>query len=175
MTVMPVTQATNIREMRVEDVDQVHQLDRLSFSLPWPLSAYLYEINQNESSLAQVVELVTESGEKQIIAMIVIWIILDEAHIATIAVHPDYRRQGIARQLLVESLRSCISRGVKTATLEVRESNLAAQRLYGEFKFFEVGRRKNYYRDNKEDAILMTANHLSEEYLQSMEQDFRLS
>lgn len=140
--------------MRVEDIDQVHALDRLSFTLPWPASAFRYELMENPHSLLWVVE--TGYPGPQIVGMAVTWIILDEAHIASIAVHPDYRRHGIGAWLLLISLRDAIKNGVSSATLEVRAGNLAAQRLYRRFRFEEVGRRPRYYRDNDEDAILMT-------------------
>jgi ribosomal-protein-alanine N-acetyltransferase len=84
-------------------------------------------------------------------------VIVDEAHIGSLAVHPDYRRLGIARALLVRSLAAAAGRGATQATLEVRRSNLAAQALYRRFGFEVVGMRPRYYRDNQEDALLMTA------------------
>jgi ribosomal-protein-alanine N-acetyltransferase len=101
--------------------------------------------------------------------MIVVWRILDEAHVATIAVDPEYRGRGIGRRLLVQGLKSAIQNGSRIATLEVRASNITAQNLYRSFSFEVVGRRQRYYRDNNEDALIMTVSNLGEEYLRWLE------
>ena len=92
--------------------------------------------------------------------MLVAWLLVDEAHIATIAAHPDFRRQGIAGRLLIHALEFMKNEGALTSVLEVRESNRAAQEMYRKFGFEESGRRPRYYRDNSEDAILMTLHRL---------------
>jgi len=92
--------------------------------------------------------------------VIVVWFIIDEAHIATLAVHPSYRGFGVAKCLLTTALKSALDKGMKLATLEVRANNHAAQALYRHFGFENVGQRRRYYRDNNEDAIIMTLNHL---------------
>jgi ribosomal-protein-alanine N-acetyltransferase len=99
----------------------------------------------------------------RVIGMVVGWMLIDEMHIATIATHPDYRRQGIGSKLLLYTLLKSIDEGAKSSFLEVRESNLAAQEMYLKFGYERMGRRKRYYRDNDEDAILM--------YLQSLSRD----
>jgi [ribosomal protein S18]-alanine N-acetyltransferase len=144
--------------MRLDDIDQVILIDRLSFSLPWPASAFRHELVNNPSSLLWVTELDLPDGNPCVVGAVVVWMILDEAHIATLAVHPDYRRQGISRQMLVVVLCQAIERGAALATLEVRANNLAAQALYKRFKFEIVGQRPHYYQDNMEDALIMTAN-----------------
>ncbi len=93
--------------------------------------------------------------------MIVVWLIVDEAHIATIAVHPDFRRRGIARELMVTAIRECITHGAVSATLEVRQHNLGAITLYRQLGFEAVGRRPRYYQDTHEDAIIMTVADLT--------------
>jgi ribosomal-protein-alanine N-acetyltransferase len=85
------------------------------------------------------------------------WFILDEAHISTIAVHPDWRGRHVGELLFVSILEQALDLGAVTATLEVRVSNDRAQGLYRKYHFEIVGRRKHYYRDNGEDALLMTA------------------
>jgi ribosomal-protein-alanine N-acetyltransferase len=101
---------------------------------------------------------VAETGEPAgtIAGMIVVWLILDEAHVASIAVHPDHRRRGIGARLLCTALKEAIQKGSRLATLEVRANNLGAQELYTRFGFKVVGRRTRYYRDNNEDALIMT-------------------
>lgn len=157
--------ALHIRPMLPGDLAQVHAIDRQSFSLPWPESAYRYELLENKSSFLKVAEVGQPDGNRLVVGAAVVWMILDEAHIATIAVHPQYRGQGIARQMMVEIMQEAIRLGARLATLEVREHNAAAQRLYQRFRFKIVGRRPRYYLDNQEDALIMTVDGLDEAYL----------
>jgi ribosomal-protein-alanine N-acetyltransferase len=99
------------------------------------------------------------------------WFIIDEAHISTIAVHPDWRGQRVGESLFVSILEQALQLGAVTATLEVRVTNERAQRLYRKYQFEVVGRRKHYYRDNGEDALLMTAE-LGGDYPQDMRRLF---
>ena len=145
----------NISRMTLDDLAQVVAIDTASFSLPWPERSFRFEVSDNPASRAWVAEI-----DGKIVGMIVAWLLVDEAHIATLATHPDFRRQGIARKLLIFSLQSMMSEGALTSVLEVRESNAAAQEMYRKFGFEESGRRPRYYRDNDEDAILMTLHKL---------------
>ena len=145
----------NIRRMTIDDLAQVVAIDKASFSLPWPERSFRFEISDNSASRAWVAE---EDGK--VVGAIVAWLLVDEAHIATIATHPDFRRQGIASKLLSHALRMMMNEGALTSVLEVRESNLAAQEMYRKFGFEESGRRPRYYKDNSEDAILMTLHDL---------------
>lgn len=140
----------------MKDLEQVVAIDQVSFSLPWPARSFQFELTDNPASRCWVIEL-----NEKIVAMIVSWLILDELHIATIATHPEYRRQSIGRKLLLCALKSARDEGVVRAFLEVRESNQVAIDMYKSFGFVEDGRRKEYYKDNGEDAILMTLNDLS--------------
>jgi ribosomal-protein-alanine N-acetyltransferase len=144
-----------IRRMTLEDLPSVIELDTLSFSLPWPERSFRFELTDNPASRCWVVEL-----DGKVVGMIVAWLLVDEAHIATIATHPDHRRQGIARNLLTYALRYMSKEGAVRSLLEVRESNAAAQEMYRKFGYEAVGRRKRYYKDTNEDAILMTLNGL---------------
>lgn len=158
----PVT--LSIRYMRLSDLEQVQAIDRISFSLPWPSSAFQYELMENKRSLPMVAETLQPNGSWLVVATIVIWLVVDEAHIATLAVHPDYRQQGIGQRLLASGLMEAIQKGAKSATLEVRANNLVAQSLYSRFGFEIVGRRPRYYKDNFEDAVIMTRNNLNQEF-----------
>ncbi len=144
-----------IRKMTVEDVPAVAQIDKMSFSLPWPEHSFRYEVSDNRAARCFVVE----TEDKRIAAMIVSWIIIDEVHIATIATHPEFRRQGIGARLLTEALNEAHASGARRAFLEVRAGNEAAQAMYRKFGFEVTGRRPRYYKDNGEDAILMTLEH----------------
>lgn len=160
-----------IRRMCQADLEQVQEIDRLSFSLPWPAKAYAYELNGNPNSLQWVAEWHAESLNQpaQVVGLIVLWMILDEAHIATIAVRPEFRARSIAQQLLAAALPEAARRGAIQATLEVRESNLAARKLYQRFGFKLVGERPRYYKDNNENALIMTLPDLGKEYLSWLE------
>lgn len=145
-----------IRKMTSEDVRTVAEIDRLSFSLPWPEHSFRYEVAENRAARCWV----AETDDKRIAAMLVLWLIIDEAHVATLATHPDFRRQGIGAQILTTALRDAARAGATRALLEVRERNEAAQAMYKKFGFEVAGRRPKYYRDNGEDAILMTLHNL---------------
>jgi ribosomal-protein-alanine N-acetyltransferase len=144
----------NIRRMRIEDVDQVMQIDQISFTLPWPRSSFRYEVAENKASRNWVAEVLV-GEQKRVVGMLVCWVIMDEAHIGTIAVHPDYRRQQIGERLMRQALDELIREEIIKVFLEVRRSNEAARTLYAKLGFIEDGVRKRYYKDNQEDAILM--------------------
>ncbi len=149
-----------IRKMTLEDVPAVIDLDQKSFSLPWPERSFRFEVTENPASRCWVADL-----DGKVVGMIVVWLIVDEAHVATIATHPDYRRQGIAQGLLSHALRQLISEGARSSFLEVRESNFTAQEMYRKFGYEVAGRRRRYYKDNDEDAILMNLDSLNAERL----------
>ncbi len=145
-----------VRKMTMQDVPAVSQIDRLSFSLPWPEHSFQYEVGENRVARC----FVAETEDRRIAAMIVSWIIVDEMHIATIATHPDFRRQGIGERILREALQDGRDAGAHLAFLEVRATNEPAQAMYRKFGFRVSGKRPRYYRDNGEDAILMTLQPL---------------
>jgi ribosomal-protein-alanine N-acetyltransferase len=141
--------------MTLEDVPAVHEIDLLSFSLPWPERSFRFEMTENPVTRGWVAEV-----DGRIAAMLVLWFIVDEAHIATIATHPDFRRQGIGEQVLLHALRAVHVEGARRAFLEVRAGNIAAQTMYKKYGFIVDGLRRKYYRDNDEDAILMSLEGL---------------
>ena len=149
-----------IRKMTLDDVPAVVELDQKSFSLPWPERSFRYELTANPASRCWVAEL-----DGQVVGMIVVWLIGDEAHVANLATHPVFRRRGIAKRLLSHALQQLVQEGARSSFLEVRESNLAAQAMYRKFGYMETGRRRRYYRDNDEDALLMTLDSLESEHL----------
>ncbi len=150
-----------IRPMTLDDLPQVLEIDRLSFPIPWPERSYRFELSENPSSTLLVATR-EESGQTRLAGYVGFWWIVDEVHISTLAVHPRFRRQGIGSGLLEAALGQAVLKGADFATLEVRVSNQAALDLYHRFGFHVVGRRAKYYRDNDEDALLMTLTGLRE-------------
>ena len=114
-----------IRRMSVDDIPQVVEIDKSSFSLPWTERSFRYEVTENAASRCWVVEAET----REVAAMLVLWMILDEAHIATIATHPRYRRRSYAKSMLIEALRSARTEGAVSALLEVRAHHEVAQKI----------------------------------------------
>jgi ribosomal-protein-alanine N-acetyltransferase len=161
-------QAIKFRPMKLEDIPRVREIDVLSFAMPWPEKSYQFELTQNPTTLAIVAEVFPPGAKSLVIGMAVVWMIIDEAHIATIAIHPDFRGFGLGKRLLAATLGQSIHRGAFLATLEVRENNQAAQEMYLKFGFKVVSRRPHYYTDNNEDAILMTLNGLGPQYLKRL-------
>ncbi len=154
---MALTARVVVDPMRIEDVPAVHEIERLSFRTPWPSYAFEQELRGNR--LARY--LVARAGEA-IVGFAGIWHMVDEAHITTFSVHPDWRRQGIGRQLLVNLVELSQAIGARRMTLEVRASNQAAQALYRSFGFEVAGRRPKYYSDDGEDALVMTTPELGD-------------
>lgn len=149
-----------LRPMRSEDVPEVHALEEDIFPTPWSLKSYRFEVEHNPASEPLVVEARDGRSGVSIAAYIVPWLLVDEVHIANIAVAPRFRRLGLARRLLQHVLRRAARAGACSASLEVRAGNGAAQALYRGMGFEVVGRRKRYYRDNGEDALLMRLESL---------------
>lgn len=158
----------NFRPMAVEDVEQVYEIDVSSFSLPWSSRSFRYEVTENTASRPWVAECLEASGQSRIVGMLVMWLVIDEAHIGTFAIHPQYRRRGIGQRLLAYALLDAYKKGIRTVFLEVRRSNLNAQALYRKFGFVEDGVRPRYYVDNNEDALLESLRDLSPESLQHL-------
>jgi ribosomal-protein-alanine N-acetyltransferase len=144
-----------IRPMAVADLPDVQLIERASFTTPWPAHAYRQELEANR--LAQYL---VATMEGTIVAYGGIWLMVDEAHVTTFAVHPRYRRRRIGERLLVALLDLAVDRHAREATLEVRLSNLPARRLYEKYGFRPVGIRPRYYSDNQEDALIMTTEPL---------------
>jgi len=149
-----------VRSMNLDDLALVLDIDRLSFPVPWPERSYRYELTENPASHLLVAE--SNGALQRVVGFIGCWLIADEVHISTLAVHPSFRGLGIGRTLLEASLEEMARRGAEIATLEVRVSNATAISLYQKLGFELVGRRAGYYRDNGEDALLMTVTGLGE-------------
>jgi ribosomal-protein-alanine N-acetyltransferase len=146
-----------IAAMRLEDLDEVQHIEEASFSTPWPPNAYRSELLTNRLASYLVARV-----EDRIVAYGGMWLMVDEAHITTFAVHPAWRRQRLGERLLLAFLDLARDRHAREATLEVRLSNLAARRLYEKYGFRPVGVRPRYYSDNNEDALIMTTLPLAD-------------
>ncbi len=144
-----------IEDMRVEDIPAVQIVENASFPLPWPANAFRHELTQNKNAHY----LVAKEGE-QIVGYAGLWLSLDEAHITTFAVLPEYRRRKIGERMLIAIFERAEKLGAEWLTLEVRASNLPAQRLYEKYGFRPAGIRRRYYSDNNEDAIIMWTERL---------------
>jgi [ribosomal protein S18]-alanine N-acetyltransferase len=154
---MALTARVVVDPMRPEDVSAVHEIERLSFSTPWPAYAFEQELKGNR--LARYV--VARAGDR-VVGFAGVWLMVDDAHVTTFGVHPDWRRQGIGRQLLLNLVELSGTIGARRMTLEVRVSNVAAQALYRAFGFEIAGRRPHYYTDDGEDALIMSTPDLSD-------------
>jgi [ribosomal protein S18]-alanine N-acetyltransferase len=156
-----------IRKMTLTDLPRVIEIDRQSFSLPWPQRSFEFEAEKNESARAWVAESEAEAGKNVIVGMVVAWLIIDEIHIATVATAPEFRRQGIGRKLMVHVLKEAFTEGAITSYLEVRRGNEAAREMYRSLGYQEDGIRPHYYQDNHEDAILMSLKNINLDLLNS--------
>ena len=158
---MVITDPITIRPMRLEDITGVLEIEQMSFPTPWPRDAYQHELRDNRLACYLVAR-----EFHRIVGYAGMWVILDEAHVTTIAVDPLHRRRRIGERLLVALIDESIRRGARWVTLEVRKSNLGAQSLYRKYGFKDIGVRKGYYSDNREDAIVMWTGNIREEVFQ---------
>lgn len=163
-------------EMRLGDLDQVLEIERLSYPTPWSKRAFQSELTENayahyyvarlkpDSSYAKGAPDVYSGGQssavRSIVGYIGVWVILDEAHITNVAVHPNFRRMGLGERLMRFAFDKALEFGATRVTLEVRVSNIPAQNLYKKLGFQERGIRKGYYTDTNEDAIIMWKDDL---------------
>jgi len=157
-----------IRRMTLDDVAEVHEIDVLSFALPWSQRSYVFELTENQAARVWVAEVTGADGRRRLAGMLALWLIIDEAHIGTIAVHPDFRQHGIGRRLLGEALLGAAADGAEMSFLEVRRGNLPAQALYRRFGYEMAGIRPHYYRDNGEDAFLMNLNRIDPDAIRAL-------
>ena len=147
---------TTIKRMQKTDVEEVVKLEALSYGEHhWSKESFYNELSNN---LAHYYCATTEN--EKLIGYVGCWHIFEEAHITTLSVHPDYRKQGVAQQLLFTVIDSCYKNKIKYITLEVRESNIPAISLYEKNGFKSIGTRKGYYQDNNENALIMFTENI---------------
>ena len=152
-------QRITISRMTQADIRAVMRIEALSFTTSWPSSAFASELGDNKLAHYFVGRL-GDPTTGEIVAYGGIWVILEDSHITTIAVHPDSRGKKYGEVVLVHLLHEAIERGASWITLEARESNLVAQSLYKKYGFTIVSTRRAYYSDNGENAVVMWAGHL---------------
>ncbi len=165
-----------LKPLTAEQLSAVVELDKLCFGELWTLDGYKRELESpnsdllimvrgQSSAIAQELSSCEFSASNNatfppdnvetIVGLCCLWAILEEAHITILAVHPEYRGLGLGQAMLYALLKSAWERGLEWATLEVRTSNQAARSLYEKFGFEEVGRRRHYYKDTGEDALIL--------------------
>ena len=145
-------EAPALAPMTLDDLDEVMAIERASFQTPWSRGAFRYELTQNRVARSMVVRV-----GRQLAGYLCLWEIGHEIHITNLAVDPSFRRRGIARALLGSIMLGARRDGVELVFLEVRPTNVEAVALYESFGFRVIGRRKGYYFDTGEDALVMEA------------------
>jgi ribosomal-protein-alanine N-acetyltransferase len=183
-----------LRYMTMNDIPQVVNIDKWSFSTPWSARTYSYEVTESEYSHMVVLEHVVEAAPvrrgfrrgvqrllqslstpvvpaNRLFAYGGLWRVMEEAHISTIASHPDYRGRGYGEIVLCAMIRRAFTLGAHYLVLEVRVSNVPAQNLYAKYGFSIHATKQRYYRDNGEDAYEMRLP-LTDEYRREFEKRF---
>jgi len=166
-----------IRPMYREDIEQAIEIDSEAFPTMLPSANYKREL-KNELSYyivacddQQVVGKPDKEGDSRdsnpVIGLAGLWLMAGEAHIVNIAVRQAYQRRGIGELLLIKLMNLALKKGADIITLEVRKSNAAAQKLYQKYGFNIKGIRRGYYLDDREDAVIMTAEDINSDAFQA--------
>lgn len=154
----------DIRKMYLSDIDEIYEMDSKCFGEKhWSREIFVKELSNQNAIYLVAEEKNPKAIKKKLVGFIGVWIILDEMHIMTLGTDPEHRGQKIAEHLLLASLDSSLRSGVRTVTLEVRLSNIAAQRLYEKYGFQHQGIRKNYYNDDGESALILWTENIQED------------
>lgn len=144
-----------IKPMQKEDIDFVLDIEKNAFGEHhWSKSSFFDELSNNLANYFCIL------SNNNIIGYAGFWHIIDEAHITTIAIKKDFRRQKFGEFLLSHIIEECLKKDIKYITLEVRVSNIPAIKLYEKYGFKSLGTRKNYYQDNNEDALIMWTENI---------------
>lgn len=136
--------------MTEHDLVSIMKIERSSFPNPWSENAFLTELRDNDYARYFCLE-----SEQRVIGYMGLWFILEEGHITNVAIAPEFRGQRRGEFLMRTVMQQMRDEGMERMTLEVRISNVPAQRLYERLGFVAAGKRKDYYSDNREDAIIM--------------------
>lgn len=161
----------HLRPLYLSDLAAVVAIEQQSFPTPTKEKTYWYELSENKLAHYQALTIRKVQEDEQLIGYAGYWLIADEAHISTIAVDPQWRGVGLGELILINILYLAYEHEAALVTLEVRESNRVAQELYRKHEFEIVGRRRRYYKDTGEDALLMTVHLQSNQpYRQFLDQ-----
>jgi len=150
MTARAREYSIRVAPLTIDLLDQVVAIERLSFSDPWSREMFRSELQIGGGTYARVAE-----REGSVLGYLLAVLVVDEAHLGNLAVHPSERRSGVGQMLLDDLMETARKRGIHRVTLEVRESNQNARKFYYDNEFIDVAMRKNYYRNPVEDAIVM--------------------
>jgi [ribosomal protein S18]-alanine N-acetyltransferase len=145
--------AITIDFMKKEDIDQVLAIEQASFSMPWSRNLFISEFRS--PGVSNLMVALSGGPRRNVIGFIIFWTVEDEMHILNLAVAPASRRQGIAKKLVLAAIARARQRGARRAFLEVRASNMAAQKLYSSLGFTGTSMRRDYYDTPVEDALVM--------------------
>jgi ribosomal-protein-alanine N-acetyltransferase len=145
----------SIRSMTAADISAVSGIERVSFTTIWPSDAFYNELSTNK-----LAHYFVGRFDDRVVAYGGIWVIMEDSHVTTLAVDPEYRGRGFGEVLLLRLIDEAMERGAAWMTLEVRESNAIAQRLYRKYGFTTVTMRTGYYSDDNESALIMWAGSL---------------
>lgn len=146
-------ESVKFRPLTEADIPSLVEIETLSFTTPWTEQAFLHELKHNQFAHYTV----AERGDR-VIAYCGVWLIVDEAHLTNIAVHPEFRGEKVGERLLSYVMAAAKLRGANKMTLEVRPSNKTALNLYEKLGFVHKGTRAKYYPDDHEDAWIMWVN-----------------
>jgi [ribosomal protein S18]-alanine N-acetyltransferase len=138
-----------LRDMVVDDLPRVNAIERESYSVPWSDATFRGLLRRRDA------ELIVAESYGVVIAYAIFWCVIDQSELGNVAVTARWRGRGIGERLVAEVLRRAEQRGVREIYLEVRPSNEVARRLYERFGFSQVGRRRNYYQEPVEDALVL--------------------
>jgi [ribosomal protein S18]-alanine N-acetyltransferase len=152
-----------LQHLTPEFLDQVVELDRTCFGQLWTAAQYQREFDVPNSDIL----ILLDTDRSQVLAYGCVWAIVDEAHMTIIAVHPDYQKQQLGSLMLWGLMQAAIQRDLARATLEVKVTNIAAIGLYEKFGFEVAGRRKKYYADTGEDALILWKGRIQEQAYRS--------
>ena len=151
---MGKTAEITFRKMTANDADAVAEIELKTFSMPWKREDFFRELNKNFA------EYIVGEIDEKIVAYAGAWISFNEAEVMNVAVDENFRGLGIGKKLFAELIKICKIRGATAITLEVRASNTPAIKIYENFGLKSVGRRKNYYDNPTEDALIMSNTDL---------------
>ncbi|QSV74182.1 MAG: ribosomal protein S18-alanine N-acetyltransferase [Aphanizomenon flos-aquae KM1D3_PB] len=156
---MVISSDLKIQPLTTDNLTELLELDKACFDGLWTMEGYLREL---ESPNSHFLGLFSPFNHSELLGMGCFWSILEEAHITILAVHPQYHGQGLGKALLYSLLQTAADIGLERATLEVRDSNHVAISLYQKFGFKTAGKRRGYYKDNNEDALILWLSELQQ-------------